>query len=324
VLQTATELAQALAAAHDHGIIHRDLKPENVMRMPDGHVKILDFGLARLRHAAPEATYLTEKGTVYGTPAYMAPEQHLHKEPDARSDLFSLGIVLYELLSGTHPFGGDDRSATVRAILEGEPKPFRADGGSQPVDATRAGLERIIQKLLRKVTTARFASAHELAAALDGVRTGTLTTPSEASPAALSDAVRWWKFHQAAASAFYVLLLIPIGLSGQLLENDDVAVPWFLAALVVVAGAVTLRTHLMFTVTSMPAQFALQHQSAARWMRVTDWLVVLITAATGVAGYHNSRVLAVILLIGAVTSLIASTVIEPATTRAAFGKTSAD
>jgi len=324
VLQTAIELAQALSSAHDHGVVHRDLKPENVIRMPSGRVKILDFGLARMRDAPTNAPVLTEDGALFGTPGYMSPEQ-IRREPlDARSDLFSLGIVLYELLTGEHPFGGIDPAATIASILEKEPRPFRATGEPRPASGlVLVGLEGVIRTLLRKTPAARFASAHELQAALERVRTGQFTTPATQAARMNPQALRWWKFHQIAACAFYVLLLGPIGLSGQLL-GDDIGVPLFLAGLVVVVGAVTLRAHLLFTVTSMPDEFDRQHRSAARWVRATDWVLVVVAAGCGVAVYQPSRVYAGILLIGAVTSLIASTFIEPATARAAFGKTPAD
>ncbi|HEX5069905.1 MAG TPA: serine/threonine-protein kinase [Vicinamibacterales bacterium] len=326
LLQTAIELAQALGAAHDHGVIHRDLKPENVIRMPNGHVKILDFGLARLRDAPPGTQTLTVDGQVFGTPAYMAPEQ-LRREPvDARSDLFSLGVMLYELLFGEHPFGGADPAATIVAIVESEPRWPRASGEVRASGALRTGLEEIIHTLLRKTPAARFRSAHELAAALERTQTGRAGGPVLQPVAPNPDALRWWTFHQAATCAFYVLLLIPIGFAGQLL-GDDIGVPLFLAALVVVVGAVTLRGHLWFTANSMPDEFDHQYVKTARWVRMTDWILVTVAAGTGVAVYRSEgpgRVYAVILLIGAVTSLIASAVIEPATSRAAFGRKSAD
>ena len=324
LLQTAIELAQALESAHDHGVIHRDLKPENVIRQPSGHVKILDFGLARMRDTPAGAPVLTQEGTLFGTPAYMAPEQIRRKEVDGRSDLFSLGIMLYELLTGEHPFGGADPAETIIAIVEREPRLFRASGEvRRPSGTVRAGLESVIRTLLRKTPAARFASAHELRAALERVQSGQLIAPAIGPLVPASDAYRWWTFHQIATCVFYVLLLIPIWLARRTL-GTDLGLPLFLAAVVAVVGAVTLRMHLLFAVTSLPDEFDHQHRSSARWVRATDWLLVAAAAASGLAIYRQNSVDAVILIICAVIALIVSTVIEPATARAAFGRKISD
>ena len=135
VLDVAIQVASALVAAHAAGIIHRDLKPENIMLRPDGLVKVLDFGLAKLNERAdPEqarnaeaATSLmlqTEPGLVMGTAAYMSPEQARGKEVDARTDIFSLGAVIYEMLSGRAPFAGETAADIVGALIHTEPQPL--------------------------------------------------------------------------------------------------------------------------------------------------------------------------------------------------------
>src|SRR5437867_3627357 len=132
-LDVAMQVASALQAAHAAGITHRDIKPENIMLRPDGLVKVLDFGLAKLteRPAAaldPEApTRLkaqTELGTVMGTVYYMSPEQARGLQVDARTDVFSLGIVLYEMITGSLPFAGETASDVIAAILQTEPAPL--------------------------------------------------------------------------------------------------------------------------------------------------------------------------------------------------------
>jgi len=166
-VETAVQIAQGLSAAHEKGIIHRDLKPDNVFIMKNGHVKILDFGLAKLARNRDEVggatlTEATDAGTVLGTVGYMSPEQVLGKPLDARSDLFSLGVVLYEMLSGTRPFHKASAPETMAAILKEEPPDLAAPGRSVPL-----GLDRIIRHCLEKEPSGRFQSARDIAFALE-------------------------------------------------------------------------------------------------------------------------------------------------------------
>jgi len=318
VLDTAIQLADALAAAHDQSIIHRDLKPENVMREPHGRVRILDFGLAQIRDLPAALVNLTEQGGLFGTPGYMSPEQIRRETLDGRSDLFSLGILLFELLTGTHPFGGGDQASTIAAILQKEPQPFRSATDPKPASGSiTPGLEGVIRTLLRKSPAARFSSAHQLRAALERLRGGDRS--AVAFGGVQTDAVWWWKFHQAATSAFYVLLLIPTWQARNLLGNDR-GLPLFLVAIVAAVAAITLRGHLVFAATSMPDEFAHQHRANARWVRTTDLLFVAAVAASGLAVLQKASGLAVVLVILSVIALLVATVVEPATKRAAFGQ----
>ncbi|MGQ0732075.1 MAG: protein kinase domain-containing protein, partial [Acidobacteriota bacterium] len=175
------QMASGLAAAHEKGIVHRDLKPENVFITADDRVKILDFGLAKLAPLAPEgiaATVatrgpVTDAGTVMGTVGYMSPEQIRGEAADHRSDIFSFGALLYELLSGRRAFHGDTAAETMTAILKQEPAELNAAHAAigQPV-------ERIVRRCLEKKPERRFQSAHDLGFALS-----TLTTSSSASMA---------------------------------------------------------------------------------------------------------------------------------------------
>src|SRR5262249_2443272 len=151
-LDLAAQIAAALAVAHEAGISHRDIKPENVMVRPDGYVKVLDFGLAKLTDAASpsvdpqapaRARHNTDAGRVMGTPRYMSPEQARGQNVDERTDIFSLGVVLYEMVAGRTPFSGATTNETIASILRDEPLPL-----THYAAATPGELERIVSKAL--------------------------------------------------------------------------------------------------------------------------------------------------------------------------------
>ena len=152
------QIARGLSCAHAAGIVHRDLKPANVMLTSDGTVKILDFGLAKSRDQT-----LTASGLVMGTVAYMAPEQLLGEQADARTDLYSLGVVLYEMLTGQHPARGDDISGTLTREIEA-----RHPGPLQP--AVTTSLRQLVERVLRRDPEQRYQSADELLADLTTLR----------------------------------------------------------------------------------------------------------------------------------------------------------
>jgi serine/threonine protein kinase/Tol biopolymer transport system component len=167
VLDMAAQIAGALVEAHAHGIVHRDIKPENVMVRRDGYLKVLDFGLAKLTggpssgvdpEAATRALVVTDAGTVMGTVSYMSPEQSQGVEVDARTDVWSLGVVLYEMLTGRVPFGGKSASHTIVAIHDDEPAPLAAYMAEAP-----ELLQEVVSDALAKDRDARLTAKQMLA-----------------------------------------------------------------------------------------------------------------------------------------------------------------
>ena len=171
-LDIAIQIASALTAAHASGIVHRDIKPENVMLRPDGFVKVLDFGLAKLVSASERSrpsrraprSRLTP-GHVVGTIAYMSPEQARGQQVDARTDVWSLGCVLYEMVAGRSPFAGQSSSDTLAAILDREPAPLARFEPDVPPE-----VQRIVAKALRKDRSRRYQTAQDLLLDLEALR----------------------------------------------------------------------------------------------------------------------------------------------------------
>lgn len=175
-LSIISQTCEALAAAHKAGIIHRDIKPENIMIRPDGFVKVLDFGLAKLTEHTEFQQSLsnyTIKGVIIGTPAYMSPEQVSDEKVDHRTDLWSVGVVLYEMLTGANPFKGESRQATFQKILSAEPPVVSELDPKLPAE-----LDAILSKALEKDADVSYQTASDLRADLKRVRREIDSSPS--------------------------------------------------------------------------------------------------------------------------------------------------
>ena len=210
----ALQVARGLAAAHDHGIFHRDLKPENIFITRDGHVKILDFGLAKLTMPEPGAAGMsaqatldsvTGRGVLLGTLGYMSPEQCRGAATDARSDIFSFGAVLYEMISGKRAFRGDTTADTISAILKEEPPDLAATGRDVP-----PMLERIVHHCLEKDPAARFQSARDIAFALEALSSISSSAASSAATAAAETAAPSQRKSWLVPTLFAVIVVLTV------------------------------------------------------------------------------------------------------------------
>jgi len=309
LLATLTDIAGALEAAHAAGIVHRDLKPENVVRRDDGQIKVLDFGLARWQ-PHPDArsmTQLTDAGIAVGTPGYMAPEQLAGGPADVRADIFSFGVMAWELATGLHPFGSDPTKLITQmtAVIEGRaPLPGQAP----------AGVDRVTRKCLRPSPSDRYPSGAALLADLRALESGAV--PVAAEPAAPSRAMWWWQFHQisvtiadAAAPVLAFLARRSVGApAGRAM---------FLAILGFATLAIMLRLNLVFTSRVHPTMLAVQRGRLFPWIGAAELLISALLLLAAFTLSTSADTIAAPLLSLALALVASLIVIEPATTTGA-------
>jgi Tol biopolymer transport system component len=218
-LEYAQQIARGMAAAHEQGIVHRDLKPENLFVTKDDRVKILDFGVAKLRAPAGEGTSAetqTNPGTVLGTVAYMSPEQVRGEKADHRADVFAFGVILHEMLSGARPFRGTTGVEVMNAILNAEPPPVAGTDGPG-IDPQLAG---IVRRCLEKSRQRRFQSASDLAFQLEA-----LSLRSGTAPSAVAQPVRRGRARYAWPSVCAALALAALWLGVSDLRRSRITPP---------------------------------------------------------------------------------------------------
>ena len=307
LLDTLTQIAEALDAAHRQGIVHRDLKPENVLCGHDGRLKVVDFGIARIISPVPDPKGgLTLTGTHLGTPGYMAPEQLRGQTVDARADVFAFGVMAYELATGSHPFGGSDPAALIERLVSDDP-PL-----SRPIDPP--GLDAIVRTCLKGSPAGRFASGAELLQALRLLHTG--TGAALVAPAAPPVTAWWWKFHQVAVAVLTIAAVIVVGIRRPWIGPHGS--PVFLLVLVLATVSTTLRLHMWFVSQVQPALLAALRARVLRWVVVFESLMLTLLMGIGItlSGAHDGT--SAHLVVTALLLLLSLIVIEPATTRASL------
>jgi hypothetical protein len=288
----ATDIAAALAAAHDAGVIHRDLKPENVLIRSDGSVKVVDFGIAHVE--GHDASRLTRTGFALGTPAYMAPEQLLGGTIDPRADVYAWGVVLSEMLYGHHPLATAPRGTPPKLIAD--------------------PLTTIITRCLQPDPSAR-PTARELVQALGS------DPLSAAVSTGLTPTRWWWEFHQGMVALIYWVMVIPAWYARGHISGIWGRV-FFITMLAAVIVAATLRLHLWFTSRFYENELTWVHDRSGRWIRVADWVFAAALVAGGLLIPDGGSPLAIVLPSVAIGAVVAFLLIEPVTARAAFNRTS--
>lgn len=331
-VRLAVQIAGALGAAHDKGVIHRDLKPKNVMLTPDDQAKILDFGLARfvgpLQDFESFDYTLTTEGTLVGTVGYMSPEQLESARVDSRSDLFSFGILFYEMITGSHPFEGGSPASTIANIIHAEPASVSERNRDLP-----DSLNWVIRKCLRKRPEERYQSSQDLATDLEEIyREIEPSKPSRPhSPGARQKipsigrfsrppdnrARLWWKLNHLATALIYPAVCVLAWFTREWIETllgPAYGSAHLVAILLFATITTVLRVYLLIT-----AGLNLQALDGEvfRWSRlilassVMVWILLLAEAGAGISqGSATASLLFAFSLGGLIATLVAEPTIE--------------
>ncbi len=314
LVDTAVQVARGLAAAHAAGVIHRDLKPDNIIRSAQGEVKILDFGIAQIDAPDdPASPRLTGAGMAIGTPGYMSPEQLDGADVDSRTDVFALGVLLFELASGVHPFAGPTPAATAANVYAANPPPLGSLNARLP-----PALDAIVRKCLRRHRGERYSAVLDVARDLQDLHDGRLRGPVPARGlAGPSSPLWWWRLHQVCAVLIEAALVYAVWRVHAALRLD-----WTLAILLasITTSAIngTLRVHLLFTSAFNAASMRGELGRAAPIVRGTDLLFALLLLLSSLAVVRTTISLSATLAAFAVGWAVVSLVVEPATAAAAF------
>ncbi|HSK08407.1 MAG TPA: serine/threonine-protein kinase [Vicinamibacterales bacterium] len=321
LIETGIALAHALAAAHDAGVVHRDLKPENVRRDEAGQPHILDFGIARVVQPAGESMRrLTQTGMIVGTPGYMSPEQLDGRDLDGRSDIFSFGVLLFEMATAQHPFETNTPVSTAARVLTADPPRMASLQPGLP-----SALEAIVRRCLKRDPDERYQSAHEVAGDLEALRAGRPRAPiwllgDRQLPTmdAPGPARTWWAWHQVLTMAVAAAMVVPVARL-HALEGSD----WtLLALLATVATAVvngTVRAHLLFTHGYNRSALLGQVRRSRVALQASSLLFAASLLAASLVAARRHTAAAALLAAVALGWAVASLLIEPSTRRAAFG-----
>ncbi len=330
----AIAIAEAVGAAHAQGIVHRDLKPENVMRTEGGAIKVLDFGLARETTAAATGITptITQAGALIGTPGYMAPEQIRGQALDARTDVFAVGVLLYELAAGVHPFGsgessgGADAAGMVAAgdvlarIVAEDPPPLETRSVLPPAAVA------IVGRALAKSPDLRFADGRELAEALRALPTPALTPFPSGALASGARAISgthdqgvqewWWMAHQIGMAAFFTLVLVPAWMLWRDVEPKPLRVALRVILLFSVAAGVSVRLHLWFVARYRVGALAGERRVARPWLVATNVAFIGALAVAAFVLLDTHAATASVFFGLAVVHAVVAIMVEPATNRA--------